>query len=112
MWFLAQQQGWLPTNPHHHHQDGEEKQAWVFEGKEEEVLEGQAEGRQKEKLVQWELIEQLIKHCSQPIQVEEEAEEVLEGEPRPGAAVEAEQHPERGPFLSIEFWAKGVGDSA
>ena len=112
MWLLAHQQRWLPTNPHHHHQDGEEEHAWVLEGKEEEVLEGQAEGLQTERLFQWELIEQLIKQCSQPIQVEEEAEEVLEGEPRAGAAVEAEQHPERGLVLSIEFWAKGVGVSA
>jgi hypothetical protein len=112
MRLLAQQQGWLPTNPHHHHQDGEEKQAWVFEEKEEEVLEGQAEGLEKERFVQWERTEQLIKLCSQPIQVEEEAEEVLEGEPRAGAAVEAEQQPEQGRVLSIEFCAKGVGDSA
>ena len=83
MWWLAHicQQGRVPTNPHHHRQDGEEEQAWVFEEKEEEVLEGQAEGLEQEKLVQWELIQQFFKHCGQPIQVEEEAEEVLEGEP-------------------------------
>ena len=48
----------------HHHQDGEDKKAWVIEGKEEEDLKSQAEGWQKEELVQWELIEQLIMSSS------------------------------------------------